>query len=176
MSECEDDDNDTFQLKMYDESTFELLDMSFRTAPCEIVNNMHCCSGLGKDSRTLVVVTTAVVDMRKDDSTEGRVLVFEITPARTLQLISEKNYPAGVNCIAVVGENLAVTARQQVSILKWESSDGGSSFKLQEEVAFQLHMYIVSMKVFGLTIFCGDIMKSVSLLKYNPELGACRYP
>jgi hypothetical protein len=153
MSECEDDDNDTFQLKMYDESTFELLDMSFRTAPCEIVNNMHCCSGLGKDSRTLVVVTTAVVDMRKDDSTEGRVLVFEITPAR-----------------------LAVTARQQVSILKWESSDGGSSFKLQEEVAFQLHMYIVSMKVFGLTIFCGDIMKSVSLLKYNPELGACRYP
>jgi DNA damage-binding protein 1 len=171
MCENEDDDNDTFQLKMYDETTFELLDMSFRTAACEIVNSMHCCTGLGKDPRTLIVVTTAVVDMRKDDSTDGRVLVFEITASRSLQLISEKNYPAGVCCIAVVGDNLAVTARQQVSILKWESSDGGSSFKLQEEVSFQLHMHIVSMKVFGLTIFCGDIMKSVSLLRYNPELG-----
>lgn len=171
MCEIEEDDNDSFQLKMYDESTFELLDMSFRTAPCEIVNSLYCCTGLGKDPRTLIVATTAVVDMRKDDSTDGRVLVFEITPARTLHLISEKNYPAGVCCIAVVGENLAVTARQQVSVLKWESSDGGSSFKLQEEVAFQLHMHIVSMKVFGSTIFCGDIMKSVSLLKYNAELG-----
>jgi DNA damage-binding protein 1 len=172
MSEIDDEDNgDTFQLKMYDETTFELLDMSFRTAPCEIVNNMYCCSGLGKDPRTLIVVTTAVVDLRKDDSTDGRVLVFEITPARTLQQIFEKSYPAGVCCIAVVGDNLAVTARQQVSILKWESSDGGSSFKLQEEVAFQLHMHIVSMKVFGLNIFCGDIMKNVSLLKYNPDLG-----
>jgi len=59
----------------------------------------------------------------------------------------------------------------QVSILKWESSDGGSSYKLQEEVSFQLHMHIVSIKVIGLHIFCGDIMKSVSLLKYNPDLG-----
>jgi DNA damage-binding protein 1 len=172
MSEIDDEDNsDTFQLKMYDETTFELLDMSFRTAPCEIVNNMYCCTGLGKDPRTLIVVTTAVVDLRKDDSTDGRVLIFEITSARTLQQIFEKSYPAGVCCIAVVGDSLAVTARQQVSILKWESSDGGSSFKLQEEVSFQLHMHIVSMKVFGLNIFCGDIMKNVSLLKYNPELG-----
>jgi DNA damage-binding protein 1 len=171
MCEIEDEDMDTFQLKVYDESSFELLDMSFRTGACEIVNSMHCCTGLGKDPRTLIVVTTAVVDMRKDDSTEGRVLVFEITPSRTLQLISEKSYPAGVCCVAVVGDNLAVSARQQVSILKWESSDGGSSFKLQEEVSLSLHMHIVSMKVFGSSMFCGDIMKNVSLLKYNAELG-----
>jgi hypothetical protein len=57
--EGDDDENDTFQLKMYDESTFELLDMSFRTAPCEIVNSMHCTSGLGRDARTLIIVTTA---------------------------------------------------------------------------------------------------------------------
>jgi DNA damage-binding protein 1 len=171
MCEIEDEDTDTFVLKMYDESSFEPLDMSFRTGSCEIINSMHCCTGLGKDPRTLIVVTTAVVDMRKDDSTEGRVLVFEISPSRTLQLIFEKSYPAGVSCVAVVGDNLAVSARQQVSILKWETSDGGSSFKLQEEVSLSLHMHIVGMKVFGLSIFCGDIMKNVTLLKYNAELG-----
>jgi DNA damage-binding protein 1 len=171
LSDADDDDNNTFQLHVYDESTFELLDMSFRTAPHEIINSMHSCIGLGRDPRSLIVVTTSVIDLRKDDSTDGRVLVFEITPARSLQLISEKSYSSGVECVAVVGDNLAVTARQNVSILKWESCDGGASFKLQEEVTFQLHMHIVSMKVFGMNIFCGDIMKSVSLLKYNPDLG-----
>jgi len=101
---------------------------------------------------------------------KGRLLVFQVT-SRRLQLISEKEILGAAYCMLPFDGKLLVGVNAKVHLFSWsdkESSSSHSGRSLTSLCSHHGHVLSLFITSRGEDILVGDLMRSITLLRYKP--------
>jgi DNA damage-binding protein 1 len=146
--------------------TFELHPLE-QSLACE-------CFTFGGSTEYFVVGTAA--NLPEDgDPTRGRVLVFEIQSDKSLVLRVEQELKGAVFSLAAIGNRLVVGVGSKVQVLKFaESEEAGGSVELLTECVVSGQILSLFVKARGDQVLLGDIMCSLSVLRWQEAEGKLR--
>ena len=148
-------------LRLLDEVTFERRD-SFPLKPQESVCSLtvHCV-----ENKTLIVVGTAFLSPAEPEPSRGRLLVLSCTEATAPKLFLEHERPmsGGVYCIAPLSAtHFVVSVNAKIELLEWRPDHS------VEHVADHYgHVIALFLRCRGDFILVGDLMRSMTLLRYD---------
>lgn len=141
-----------------------------------------CSARLGGDPHPYYVVGTSFVNAEESDPKIGRLIVFRWHDNR-LEMIAEKEASGAPYCIREFQQRLLVSINSTVRIYSWNADKD-----LQNECTHFHNIISLHLKCQGDYVLVGDLMRSLTLLSFNPgitsleELGrdyqvcsSCRY-
>lgn len=132
---------------------------------------------LGKDvMKDVFAVGTAFADAAGTGESNGRILMFEVTENRELDLLLELPLKSSCRALAVMGENndtLVVALIKSVAVYNI-SIDRFGDVHLMKVAAYRTSTAPTDIAVSGDIIAVADLMKSVSLVKYTPSTPSSR--
>ena len=157
----------------------------------EFENDGAVCSlSFENDPNEYYVVGTAFTVPEEVEPTRGRILVFQVTNDQ-LTLVAEKDVKGAVYTLASFNGKVLAGINSKVQLFKWVvgGGDGGGSggttgggttagthtttspttHELIGECSHHGHIVALYVSVKNDVIAVGDLMKSVSLLKYDPN-------
>jgi len=160
------------RLKLYDDRSFNLLDTfqfeDFEEATC-ILSCRFTGEEDGAESRPLYVCGTAFVSDAEDEPTKGRIVVLEVTKGegdeRKLSVVSERSVRGAVHALSAFQGKLVAGINAKVQVCKW--SGRGGQGELVHECGSHGHTASILLQTHGNYVVVGDLMKSISLLKYD---------
>ena len=109
------------------------------------------------------VVGAAVMREDEDEPKEGLIYLYVVSEGRKLEQLGKFKVPGGIYSMAQVAECLLACINNTVVL--FEVSDDN---KLVEKCVHRGHIVALTCRVRGHLILIGDLMKSVTLLKYEP--------
>ncbi len=169
--------------KLVDEVVFKELD-TYALNEEELVESVvraELDSGDGTLAERFIV-GTAYLDYDMPDSVRGRLLVLEVTEDRHLKVVAELAIKGACRCLAVLeGKIVAALIKtvgllvpletlyltEQVVIYSFTYNTPSTPF-LAKVAAFRTSTAPVDLSISGRNIAVADLMKSVSILQYNP--------
>lgn len=149
------DDGDMSQIGSYD---LEFLEQAISVTVCTFQD---------VDKSFFVVGTGQLVNEELEPS-RGRVMIFEVTEDRRCILVAEKETKAAVFTLANIEGKLAAGIGSKVQIFKFlVKEEGNYHVELQNECSHQGHIMVLFLKVHGDLLLVGDVVRSVTLLRYR---------
>ncbi|KAF2152561.1 hypothetical protein K461DRAFT_321547 [Myriangium duriaei CBS 260.36] len=160
--------------KLVDEVAFQELD----TWPLNQDELVECCirAKLNDGSGNLAerfILGTSYLDDENDtgaNNIRGRILVFEVTEDRRLALISESPVKGACRCLAMC-EGKIVAALIKTIVMYSLEYESGSRAYLDKIASFRTSTAPIDIVVTDDTIAVADLMKSMSVLKYQKGQG-----
>ena len=130
-------------------------------------------SGSSAGSEYFVVGTAHVVAEEKEPS-RGRILVFEVMENRRVHLIAEKEVKGAVFSLAMVCGRLVAGVGSKVQVFTLANgAEDQTNFtgqpELQLECSHTNQIMSLYLKVKGEHVIVGDLVRSITLLRYKPE-------
>jgi len=165
IDDVQEDEEQSF-VRFLDNTTFEEV-YSHQLDPYENGMSLACCQFSGMERECLVVGTACVHD-DEYEPTNGRILVFSVEGegiASKVSLATEQETRGAVYCLNSFNGKLLAGINSKVQLYRWDSSDEG---QLMSECGHHGHIVALFVCSRGDFIIMGDLMRSVSLLLYNP--------
>ncbi|KAI4134122.1 MAG: hypothetical protein LQ347_001781 [Umbilicaria vellea] len=151
--------------KLADEVLFKELD-SYELKEDELVESViraDLDEGHGKMIETFVV-GTAYLDDDRTDAIRGRIIVFEVTPERTLRVVTELAVKGACRALGVVAGNIVAALIKTVVVYAFEYGS------LNKVASYRTSTAPIDLAITGTTIAIADLMKSVSLVEFKRGL------
>ncbi|KAK8212136.1 DNA damage-binding protein 1 [Phyllosticta capitalensis] len=158
--------------KLVDEVVFNELH-SFEMNEYEIVESVmraELSDGSGDLAERLVVGTAYLSDDEDKESSRGRILVFEVTEDRQLKVVAENTVKGACRCLAMVEGKIVAALIKTVVVYSFEYRTA-STPELIKKASFRTSTAPIDIVVSGRIIAIADLMKSVSLVEYQPGDG-----
>jgi DNA damage-binding protein 1 len=108
------------------------------------------------------IVGTAYIDDKELDAVKGRILVFEVTQERKLKVVTEHATKGACRVLGLMDGRLVAGLVKTVVVYAFESST------LRRIAAYRTSTAPIDISISGDTIAIGDVMKSVSIVKFVP--------
>jgi len=110
---------------------------------------------------------TAFALPTEDEPSRGRILVFNVSEAKSLKLVTEKEVKGAVYSLEPFNGKVLAAVNSKVILLKLADTDDGGK-ELVSECGHHGHVLALYLKSRGDFIVVGDLVKSMSLLLYKP--------
>lgn len=168
-------------IQLFSDTTFERGGV-FRLEPQELALSLAAVSlpvsASSSGRQEFLVAGTAFVLSDEDEPSRGRVLVLRVDDATTgrpsLHLVAQRDTKGGVFALAVVaGGHLAAGVNGRVSVLSLTSRESSATssdddaYTLTQECSLGGHTLALYLDGHGDFLLVGDLMKSISLLRYE---------
>ncbi|KAL2914374.1 hypothetical protein HK105_206146 [Polyrhizophydium stewartii] len=150
-------------LRLLDSQSFDLLD-SYDLHPFETALSIMVAT-LAGDANPHMIVGTGFAFPQEDEPTRGRILVFTITSTRGLRLVHEYETRGGAYSLASVHGRLLAGVNSKILVLRWDPDTS----MLHLESTNHGHVTALVLTVRGDFVLVGDLIKSVTLLQFNPS-------
>ncbi|KAI9894998.1 MAG: hypothetical protein M1814_000220 [Vezdaea aestivalis] len=111
---------------------------------------------------------TSFLDQTSRDATRGRIVVFEISSDRKLQRVAEVALKGACRCIASYGEYIVAALSRTVAIFQWGKGPNEPP-SLTKIATYRTSNTPISLSVSFPSIVVADIMKSITVLHFNPS-------
>ena len=124
------------------------------------------------DVGSYIAVGTAVAHPNEDEASEGRILIFEIKKNEnntSVNLVTEKPTRGGVYSLCNMNEKLVAGINSRVTLFQFRRLHGVS--ELSHEATHHGHILACYMKCQGNLAIVGDLMRSVSIMKFEEGSG-----
>ncbi|KAL1872037.1 hypothetical protein VTK73DRAFT_1705 [Phialemonium thermophilum] len=124
----------------------------------------------GNLAERFIVGTSFVVDPDSAESTDirGRILVFGIDQTRSPYLIQSVEKKGACRCLAMMGEDKIVAGLTKTVVVYQYVETSNTSASLLKRASYRPSTYPVDIAVHGDLIAVADLMKSVSVVKFDP--------
>ncbi|KAI9732341.1 MAG: hypothetical protein M1834_001548 [Cirrosporium novae-zelandiae] len=112
------------------------------------------------------VVGTAYLDENREESVRGRIIVFDVTPERTLEIITENAVRGACRALAIIDDRIVAALVKTVLIYAFKN-DGSTQPSLEKVASYRTSTAPIDITVTGNLIAISDLMKSVSVVEYK---------
>jgi DNA damage-binding protein 1 len=117
-----------------------------------------------------LVIGTAFQTPTDSSPTQGRLLVFQILPDKSLSLLTEKETKGSVLSIAQYGSRLVAGVGSKLQMFHLEvNEEPNPCVELLSDSACNGHVMSLMVRTRGDIILLGDLLCSASMFKYNEE-------
>lgn len=154
--------------KLVDEIQFKELD-TYPLNEDEILECVIRCSlpdGSGGSAERFIV-GTAYLDDQQATEERGRILVLEVTPERSLKLVTSLAVKGGCRCLAICDGKIVAALIKTIVVYNVEFRTQ-SKPELVKAATFRCSTAPIDMTVNGNVIAIADLMKSLVLVEYRP--------
>ena len=170
-------------LRAFNDTTFES-EAQFELDPAELCFSLSIAPLGGVP---YIIVGTAVSSVKdEEEATRGRILVLTVVGGegarRRLVLVAEREVAGAAYCsVGCAGGLLAVGLNSKVQVYKWRAGGGAGddapaddapTGALIPECAFVFAMAALQLDARGDLLLVGDLMRSVTMLRYSPVSSA----
>ncbi|KAJ3288595.1 DNA damage-binding protein 1a [Borealophlyctis nickersoniae] len=154
--------------KCLDAISFDVLD-EYQLDPSEGVQSLITVN-FADAPQPFYVVGTCYVRPTEDQPSEGRILVLMVNQDRQLELVSETTASGSVYCLGEVDGKIVAGVNGKVQMYTWSRTPASDRIRgsLTPTVSHYGFMVALTISVRGEFILVGDMIKSVTLLRYNP--------
>ncbi|KAI8896806.1 CPSF A subunit region-domain-containing protein [Globomyces pollinis-pini] len=160
------DDGQTVEsscVKLLDGITYEVLD-TFKLDEFELAASLVCVTFVEEmDEKSYMIVGTGVAYPTEDEPTQGRILVFSVVNRR-LELVNDYATTGCVYSMVTVHGKLVAAVNSKILLLTWD----GSTTSLNLTSTHFGNVLALSLASRGDFVIVGDLLKSISILMYNP--------
>ena len=156
--------------KLADEVLFKELD-TFRLHANEIVEcvvRAGLDDGTGELAERFIVGTSIVEEEDAPEGHHGRILVFEVTEDRVLKQIAEQSVRGGCRCLAMVQGKIVAALIKTVVVFSFDYPTASHPI-FTKRATFRTATAPIDISVTGNLIAVADLMKSVSVIEYQPK-------
>jgi len=163
-------DEEVHYVRLLNNHTFECLN-TYQLDANEI-GNAICCMSFEGDDTEYIVVGTGYVLPEESEPSRGRLLVFEVKDNRLL-LVTEKDIKGACYCMNSFNGKLLSGCNANIQLWKWQpgtEQDGNKT--LEYECHHHGSIITLTLQSRGDFIIYGDLMRSISVLLYKPDLGS----
>ena len=167
-------DESTNYLRIFDDSTFEII-ASHALIENEIAVSLMCGRlGSVEDASELIIVGSAFIKPEEAEPSTGRILVFVLSAEeRNLELLHARRVLGAVYALDVLNGYLVAGVNNKLQLLQWVSSAAASSSseysmvkELQLKAEHYGHILVLYIAVHNnRLILVGDLMKSITLFE-----------
>lgn len=164
----------TSHFKLADEVLFKELD-SYLLHANEIVETViraPLSDGRTGETAERFLVGTSIVDDDETSEHHGRIIVFEVTSDRILKQLAEQPVRGACRRLAVLDNGLIVAALVKTIVVFAFTYRTASTPVFEKRATYRTATAPIDLHVQGTTIAVADLMKSVSILQYNPSSSA----
>lgn len=154
-------------VRVVDSITFTMID-SYELQETELIESI-VCANLSNGDNTFserFIVGTGFQEESKDETTRGRILVFELSDDRKLKLAAELSVRGSCKGLEMVDGKIVAALNRTVQIYSWESPLSLKP-KIAKVASYRTHSEPIDLGVRGNMIAVGDLMKGPSLLEYS---------
>ncbi|KAI0132641.1 mono-functional DNA-alkylating methyl methanesulfonate N-term-domain-containing protein [Xylariales sp. AK1849] len=113
------------------------------------------------------IVGTSFSDDRSRDNVKGRILVMGIDSERSLYVVTEHKLKGACRCLGVIDGYIVAALAKTVVVYRYIEVTSASA-KIERVASIRPSTYPVDIAVEGDIIAVGDLMKSLSLIKFTP--------
>ncbi|KAF2458907.1 mono-functional DNA-alkylating methyl methanesulfonate N-term-domain-containing protein [Lineolata rhizophorae] len=164
------------RFKLVDELMFKELDTFEleREELVECVIRAELTDGRGDVAERFVVGTSSLVDT--DDTAavgetvtpQGRMIVLEVTQDRKVKMVAELKLKGACRCLGIVDDDKIVAGLVKTVAVYAFHHDVGSKAYLSKRASYRAATAPIDLSICGNdTIAVGDLMKSLTILKYT---------
>jgi DNA damage-binding protein 1 len=120
----------------------------------------------GKEiSKDRFIVGTAYLDDEDDESTRGRILIFEVDPNRRLTQLAEVPVNGACRALAMLGEKIVAALLK--SVVVYNIVVNFDTVKLERAATYRTSTTPIDISVTGNLILVADLMKSTAVVEYR---------
>ncbi|KAF7194854.1 DNA damage-binding protein 1b [Pseudocercospora fuligena] len=154
--------------KLVDEVAFKELDTWALNEDelIECVIRCHLDDGSGEEAERFVI-GTAYLDDQDANNARGRILVLEITEDRRIKLVTELAVRGACRCLAVCQGRIVAALVKTIVVYEFEYQTA-STPALTKKASYRTATAPIDICVTNNTIAVTDLMKSLSLLEFQP--------
>eukprot|EP00299_Pterocystis_sp_00344_P017203 c8628_g1_i1.p1 GENE.c8628_g1_i1~~c8628_g1_i1.p1 ORF type:complete len:1107 (-),score=297.39 c8628_g1_i1:37-3162(-) len=156
-------EEEEYYLTTIDARTLEKMSC-FKLDQNEMAYSLASCT-FANDPQVYVVVGTAFIIPEETEPTSGRVLVMEVNELGELTVVATYKLDGCAYWVGAFGGKLLTSCNARLDVLRWNVSDDSKSLVLDCQAPTQILNVAVDTQ--DDMILVGDLMKSVSLLKYK---------
>ncbi|KAI5843023.1 mono-functional DNA-alkylating methyl methanesulfonate N-term-domain-containing protein [Morchella snyderi] len=158
-------------VKVVDDITFTMIDF-YELQEAELIESIMCAN-LSNGDETFserFIVGTGFQEKSKDETTRGRILVFELSDDRKLKLAAELVVRGSCKGLDFVNGKIVAALNRTVEMYSWESPLSLKP-KIVKIASYRTHSEPIDLGVRDNMIAVGDLMKGPSLLEYSSQNG-----
>ncbi|KAG0223154.1 DNA damage-binding protein 1a [Actinomortierella wolfii] len=163
------DDLEIGYVRLHDDQTFDLIH-SYELEKPEMPLSIASVTFAG-DPANYLAVGTAYPDPEEEVPNKGRILVFDVSESNQLKLAAEMKVNGGVFAIREFNGKLLCCINGAVSVYNWTPMDSTKDASLAVECSHPGFVLALHVATFGDFIVVGDMMKSLTLLRYRGSEG-----
>ncbi|KAK3842433.1 MAG: UV-damaged DNA binding protein 1 [Linnemannia gamsii] len=154
-------------VRLFDDQTFDVLD-SYQLSRDESPQCITAVTFAGDPTSYIAVGTADTVS--EDVPTKGRILILEVSETSKLKLVTELEVEGGVMSVKEFQGKLLCGVNQKICLYAWKASEKGTSDNnLTLECTHRGFILILSLAVHGEFIVAGDLIMSMTLLRYTDK-------
>ncbi|KAF9999405.1 DNA damage-binding protein 1a, partial [Modicella reniformis] len=159
------DEEEVGYVRLHDDQTFDLLH-SYELQRDEAPQCITAVTFTG-DPTNYIAVGTA--DNLSDDiASKGRILILEISETNQLKLVSDLEVKGGVMSVKELQGKLLCGINERLCLYAWKPHENSSGeFTLNLECSHRGFVMVLSLVVHGEFIVAGDLIRSMTLLRYT---------
>ncbi|XP_031549547.1 DNA damage-binding protein 1-like [Actinia tenebrosa] len=158
------DEIEVSSLLIVDQHTFEVTH-AHQLKDNECATSLMSCT-LSDDPNTYYCVGTAFVFPEEAEPKSGRLLLFQLTEGKLVQ-VAEKEVKGAVYSLVEFNGKVLAGINSNVGIYEWTADK-----ELRQECCYYDNILVLYLKTKGDFILVGDLMRSMTLLVYLPMEGS----
>ncbi|KAF9925024.1 DNA damage-binding protein 1a [Linnemannia zychae] len=161
------DEEEVGHLRVFDDQTFDVLD-SYELQKDEAPQCITAVTFAGDPTSYIAVGTADTIS--EGVPTKGRILVLEVTETKKLKLITELEVQGGVMAIKEFQGKLLCGVNHRICLYAWKTPENGvGDISLALECTHRGFILVLSLAVHGEFIIAGDLIMSMTLLRYSDK-------
>ncbi|KAF9098142.1 DNA damage-binding protein 1a [Mortierella sp. AD031] len=161
------DEEEVGFVRLYDDQTFDVVD-SFELQRDESPQSITTVTFAG-DPTSYIAVGTAD-SISEGVPTKGRILILEVTETSQLKLVTEVEVKGGVMAIKEFQGKLLCGINERLCVYAWKASEKvENDCNLSLECTHRGFILVLSLAVKGEFIVAGDVIMSMTLLRYTDK-------
>lgn len=151
-------------LRLFDDTTFERQG-SYELQPTEAVWSLLTLELPGEEASCMLVVGTMYVKPEEQEPTSGRLLVFEVSAERALEVRCALKTKGGVYSLEAFHGRVLAGVNNKLQLYEWVAPVAGAAQELVLRSEHCGHILVLFIACRGDFILVGDLMKSFCLLQ-----------
>ncbi|KAF8930905.1 DNA damage-binding protein 1a [Dissophora ornata] len=154
-------------VRLHDDQTFDLL----HTYELQRDEAPQCITAVTFAGDTTSYVAVGTADTASDGlPTKGRILILEVFETSQLKLVSELEVKGGVMSIKEFQGKLLCGINERLCLYSWKTSEKlTAESNLTLECSHRGFILIISLAIHGEFIVAGDLIRSMTLLRYTDQ-------
>lgn len=159
-------------IKLIDKTLFEVID-EFALDENESLESLAVLPS-SDDSSELLVAGTGYNQLDKDESDTGRILILYIDEDRKLQLEASADIQGTAYCLGLLGRRIVAGINSMVSVYEFTPDPVPPKANLVSVASYRSTTLALTISIVSDFIVLGDLMKSVSILQFDPTTNIIR--
>ncbi|KAF9103191.1 DNA damage-binding protein 1a [Mortierella sp. AM989] len=161
------DEQEVGFVRLHDDQTFDLLH-SYELQREEAPQCIAAVTFAGDPTSYIAVGTAETVS--DGVPTKGRILILEVTESNQLKLVTELEVKGAVMAIKEFQGKFLCSVNEQLRLYTWKTSDKlTTESNLTLECSHRGFTFILSLALHGEFIVAGDLIRSLTLLRYTDK-------